>query len=117
MPTNDDLVRTVLTIIDEQDWPKLATLITPDVVYDRPGYPTLCGATDFMHFYTHIRVIADGRHRLTSLLTNEHTGFCWGHFEGITKAGDPIAEIFADWYQFSNGKLRARRTFFYRPAI
>jgi uncharacterized protein len=117
MPAHDNLVRNILSIIDARDWPGLAALITPDIVYDRPGYPTLCGATDFMHFYTHVRMIADGRHRLDSLLTNELTGFCWGHFEGVTRGGHPIAEIFADWYEFENGRIRRRRTFFYRPAI
>lgn len=117
MLANDELVRTVLTVIDARDWSTLATLVTPDVVYDRPGYPTLCGAPELMNFYRHVRVIARGQHRLDSLLTNERTGFCWGHFEGVARDGDPIAEIFADWYQFEDGKISRRRTFFYRPAI
>lgn len=115
--TNNELVHAVLTVIDAKDWSRLATLITPDIVYDRPGYPTLRGAADLLHFYRHTRVVADGRHHLDSLLTDERTGFCWGRFEGVTRAGEPIAEIFADWYEFQDGRISRRRTFFYRPAI
>lgn len=117
MSAHEELVRNFLTVIDAKNWAELATLVTPDVVYDRPGYRTLCGAAEFIDFYTHVRVIADGRHRLDSLLTNEQAGFCWGHFEGTNRDGEPIAEIFADWYQFDGGKVSRRRTFFYRPAI
>lgn len=117
MQPNNELVRTVLTVIDARDWPRLATLITPDIVYDRPGYPTLCDAEELLHFYTHVRVVGQGRHRLDSLLTDERTGFCWGHFEGVTRDGAPIAEVFADWYEFADGRISRRRTFFYRPAI
>lgn len=117
MLTNDKLVHTILTVIDAKDWSRLATLVTPDIVYDRPGYSTLCGATEFLRFYTHTRVVAEGQHQLDSLLTDERIGFCWGRFEGVTRAGEPIAEIFADWYEFQGGRISRRRTFFYRPAI
>jgi ketosteroid isomerase-like protein len=117
MRAHDELVRKLLTVIDARDWAELATLVTPDVVYDRPGYRTLCGVDEFLDFYLNVRVIADGRHRLDSLLTNESNGFCWGHFGGSSRTDEPISEIFADWYQFADGKVRGRRTFFYRPAI
>lgn len=117
MLTNDELVRAILTVIDDRDWARLATLVTPDIVYDRPGYPTLCGVADFLRFYRETRVVAEGQHRLDSLITNERTGFCWGHFEGVTRTREPINEIFADWYEFQDGRIHRRRTFFYRPAI
>jgi len=117
MSSPDELVRRLLNSVDAKDWVELATLVTPDVVYDRPGYRTLNGLAEFMDFYTHIRVVADGRHRLDSLLTDERTGFCWGHFDGTNRDGEPIAEVFADWYQFEDGRISRRRTFFYRPAI
>ncbi len=117
MNAHDELVRRFLSVIDARDWAELAALVTADVVYDRPGYRTLCGVDEFMDFYRNVRVIARGRHRLDSLLTDASTGFCWGHFDGADRAGEPITELFADWYRFEDGKVRERRTFFYRPAI
>lgn len=35
--TNNELVHAVLTVIDAKDWSRLATLITPDIVYDQIG--------------------------------------------------------------------------------
>lgn len=117
MLADDELIRTILRTIDAAAWNALEKLVTPDIVYDRPGYPTLRGVAAFINFYTHTRVVATGQHRLDSVLTDGRTGFCWGHFAGVTRDGQPISEVFADWYQFDSGRVSRRRTFFFRPAI
>jgi hypothetical protein len=89
MSKHDDLVRRLLTVIDLRDWRELATLVTDDVRYDRPGYPTLDGIAEFLDFYRQTRIIADGKHRLESLLTAPTHGFCWGVFEGVSHSGEP----------------------------
>jgi ketosteroid isomerase-like protein len=117
MSKQDDLVRRLLTVIDLRDWRELATLVTEDVRYDRPGYPTIDGHVEFMRFYRHTRIIADGKHRLESLLTAPTHGFCWGVFEGVSRGGEPLCELFADWYEFDGDRVRLRRSFFFRPGI
>ncbi len=117
MSKHDDLVRRLLTVIDLRDWRELATLVTEDVRYDRPGYPTLDGVAEFLDFYRHTRMIAGGEHRLESLLTAPTHGFCWGVFEGVSHSGEPLSELFADWYEFTGEQVCRRRSFFFRPAI
>lgn len=114
---HDDLVHRLLTVIDRRDWRQLAGLVTEDVSYDRPGYPTINGVEELLHFYRHTRVIAGGTHRLESLLTDDKQGFCWGTFDGVSRSGEPLSETFADWYEFEAGRVRRRRSFFFRPAI
>ncbi|MFC0105200.1 nuclear transport factor 2 family protein [Kibdelosporangium aridum] len=113
----DHLVQRLLKVIDLRDWDQLGTLVTDDVRYDRPGYPTIHGVAQLLDFYRHTRVIADGRHKLESLLTDQTQGFCWGSFEGISRSGEPLFELFADWYVFEADRICRRRSFFYKPAI
>ena len=114
---HDALISGLLTAIDDRDWPLLAGLVTADIRYDRPGYPTISGVHDLLHFYRHTRIIADGKHQLERVLTGDEQGFCWGTFEGVSKSGLPLNETFADWYEFTGNRVSRRRSFFYRPAI
>lgn len=114
----DEVVRRLLTVVDLRDWPLLGTLVSEDVRYDRPGYPTITGVAELLRFYEHTRMIAGGEHRLDRLLTDETQGFCWGEFTGVSRGGEPLSEVFADWYEFTpDGRVRQRRSFFFRPAI
>jgi uncharacterized protein len=117
MNSHDSLVQRLLTVIDQRDWIQLASLVTDDVRYDRPGYPTIQGVRELLEFYRHTRIIADGKHRLESLLTDDTQGFCWGSFEGVSRSGEPLNEVFADWYVFERDKVCRRRSFFFKPAI
>ena len=92
MADHDALVRKLYILIDLRTWPAMADLVTIDVTYDRPGYPTINGVADFLAFYEHTRVIAGGTHHLESLLTDDKQGFCWGTFVGVSHSGATLSE-------------------------
>jgi len=103
--------------IDARDWEGLEASLHEDVVYERPGYEPLVGRERVLRFYREERVIASGEHRLDRVLTDPESGACWGTFVGVHKNGSAIDERFADTYLLEDGRIRARRSFFFRPAI
>jgi ketosteroid isomerase-like protein len=104
--------------IDSRDWESLPTSFSPDVVYERPGYEPLVGIDRVMHFYREERVIAGGEHRLERVLVDGDGGACWGRFVGVHKNGADLDERFADVYSLdAQGRIKARRSYFFRPAV
>jgi ketosteroid isomerase-like protein len=111
------LIATLLTVIDRRDWAGLSDLVTDDVVYHRPGCPPIEGTDAFVGFYRRRCIVSAGRHHVDRCVSADGQGFCWGRFDGMSHAGVPLNEIFADWYEIRAGRIARRRTFFYRPAI
>jgi ketosteroid isomerase-like protein len=103
--------------VDARDWDALGDSFCEDVTYERPGYEPLIGRERVLRFYREERVIASGEHHLESIVTENGTGACWGRFVGLHKNGSPIDERFADVYVFENGRIKTRRSYFFRPAI
>jgi branched-chain amino acid aminotransferase len=113
----DDFVRKMFQIIDSRDWKNLQQLFCQDIAYERPGYEPLIGLERVEKFYREERVIASGTHFLEGTIVNPSEGACWGRFIGIHKNGSSIDERFADAYTFENGKVKTRRSYFFRPAV
>jgi uncharacterized protein len=114
---SDDLVRLLFEYVDSRNWDGLFLAFCDDVVYERPGYAPLVGIDRVVRFYREERVIASGRHELENLVTDERRGACWGRFVGIHKNGSGLSERFADVYTFERGKIKTRKSYFFRPAI
>ncbi len=87
------------------------------MTYERPGYEPLVGYERVKKFYREERVIASGTHFLEGVVVNDDSGACWGRFVGVHKNGSAIDERFADAYTFENGKIRTRKSYFFRPAV
>ena len=111
------LISALLSAVDRRDWQTVGGLVTPDVVYDRPGYPTIRGVHEWLIFYRETRIVVTGQHRLVTVLADDTQGFCWGEFTGTIRTGETVEVRFADWYAFRDGLVCQRRTFFYEPAI
>ena len=104
--------------IDARDWDALPSSFAEDVVYERPGYPPLVGVEALMRFYRHERVIASGAHELERVVLDGECGACWGRLVGRHRDGSPLDERFADVYTLDDrGRIKARRSYFFRPAI
>lgn len=103
--------------IDSSDWEALAQLFHEDIVYERPGYPPFAGRQRVLQFYRDERIIAAGKHHLEEVVVNDHSGACWGRFVGVLKDGREVDERFADVYVYEDGKIKARRSYFFRPAV
>ncbi|MET7400922.1 nuclear transport factor 2 family protein [Dactylosporangium sp. NPDC005572] len=107
----------LLAVVDAREWARLAALVAPDVVYHRPGLAPIEGVDAFVGFYRRQCIVSAGRHQVDRCVSVGGQGFCWGRFGGVSHAGVPLNEIFADWFEFRGGLVARRRTFFYRPAI
>jgi ketosteroid isomerase-like protein len=112
-----ELIRTMFQTIDKCDWNGLQHVFCEDMTYERPGYEPFIGYELVQQFYRKDRVIASGEHLLEKIVINQDCGACWGRFVGMNKNGSPIDERFADVYTFENGKVKTRRSYFFRPVI
>jgi|SRR6185437_10017326 len=111
------LVSKLFDIIDSGHWNGLDRVFTDDCVYERPGYPPLRGLNALRQFYAEERIIAEGKHLVERVVGDSDSAACWGTFTGISRSGDQLAEEFADTFLIVDGRIRYRKTFFYRPAI
>jgi ketosteroid isomerase-like protein len=113
----NEIVKRLFECVDSRDWDHLPDFFCEDVVYERPGYAPLVGLASVLHFYREERVIASGRHELEDVVAGDGSGACWGRFVGVHKNGSGLSERFADAYTFEAGKIKTRRSYFFRPAI
>jgi ketosteroid isomerase-like protein len=110
-------IRDLFRIIDAREWSLLRTVLHPDVVYARPGYPPFVGVDRVLQFYEHERVVASGSHLLTTLVASDGAAACAGRFVGTHRNGSSIDEEFADVYRFDGPLIVHRQSYFFRPAI
>ena len=103
--------------VDSNDWNAMSRIFHADVTYERPGYEPFVGRERVLQFYSQERVIASGKHQLEQVVFDHDQGACWGRFVGLKKDGSEVDERFADVYCFEDGKIKSRRSYFYRPAV
>ncbi len=115
--TYSALVIELFLAVDSSGWNMLAKIFHHDIVYERPGYEPFVGIDQLLKFYQTQRVIASGKHHIEHIAVEGNYGACWGRFIGVRKDGFPIDELFADVYSFENGKIKTRKTHFFRPAV
>lgn len=113
----DTIVHRLFEVIDSRQWERLPELFDAEVVYERPGYEPFRGLERLDRFYRVERVIAGGKHHLEGCVVGETQAACWGRFIGVHRDGSPIDEAFADTYQLDGGRIRFRKSFFFRPAV
>jgi len=111
------LVHDLFRIIDGREFDRLPEVCHEDVVYERPGYEPIRGIDELIHFYREVRIIARGEHHLTAVLLDEGHAACWGRFEGVHRNGTDLGVDFADTYVLEDGRIRHRKTFFFKPAV
>ncbi|MGZ8362217.1 MAG: nuclear transport factor 2 family protein [Caulobacteraceae bacterium] len=111
------LIDAMFGVIDGCRWPELHRFFTPDCVYDRPGYDPIEGLPALRRFYEHERVIASGVHTLHAFVAQDGRAVAMGEFTGLLRDGRPVHVEYADAYEFEDGKIRSRRTYFYTPSV
>jgi ketosteroid isomerase-like protein len=112
-----DIILELFSAIDSSDWASLKQLFHREIVYERPGYDPFNGLDRVMEFYQKERILACGEHLLEKIVLSEGHGACWGRFIGFRKDGSEVNERFADVYSFKEGRIRTRRSYFFRPAV
>lgn len=117
MPMTRDFVIEMFRHIDGRDWEGLRRFFSPDVIYERPGYPPIEGLDELIHFYANVRVIGSGEHQLAHIVVDDSAGASWGRFVGARRDGTPVDERFADCYTFEEGTIKTRSSYFFRPVV
>ncbi|MEV0174690.1 nuclear transport factor 2 family protein [Streptomyces sp. NPDC050803] len=111
-------VRTYYRLVDSGDVPGLVRLFAPDAEYHRPGYAKLTGRAELERFYREDRVIADGTHRLSKIVSQGREVAVHGTFEGVLHDGTKTSVRFADFFSVNPvGTFSLRETFFYAPLV
>ncbi|MDA5145781.1 nuclear transport factor 2 family protein [Streptomyces sp. AD681] len=111
-------VRTYYDLVDAGDVSGLVQLFAVDAEYHRPGYDRLSGRAELERFYREERVIADGRHRLSKIVSQGREVAVHGTFEGVLRDGTKTSVRFADFFSVNpTGTFSVRETFFYAPLV
>jgi ketosteroid isomerase-like protein len=112
-----ELVVELFDAVDSSHWEDLADIFHSHIIYERPGYKPFVGIDRLLTFYQMERVIASGKHHIEHITIDGIYGACWGRFIGVSKEDFQIDELFADVYSFEQGKIKTRKTHFFRPAV
>jgi uncharacterized protein len=113
----DSIIVNLFRAIDSSNWDAIAGVFHPEIVYERPGYAAFKGLERLLYFYQHERVLASGTHNLERIVYDGDAAACWGRFVGKKKDDSDVDELFADVYTFEDGKIRHRRSYFFRAAV
>jgi steroid delta-isomerase len=103
--------------IDRGDIDAALRCFAATATYRRPGYPPLVGRTAIRDFYVETRAIASGTHRLDRVVATPDDVAVRGTFTGLSRAGEPLAVRFADFWHFADGQVVERDTYFDAPAV
>lgn len=112
-----DSIESMFRAIDTQSWHDFPRFFHPEVVYERPGYPDICGFDALLDFYRNTRIIAEGKHTVVTALADDNHAIVRGRFSGRSRKGVDLCERFADAYELRDGLICKRTTYFFRAAI
>jgi ketosteroid isomerase-like protein len=112
-----DVIVSLFDHIDRQAWDGLASLLAADVAYERPGYEPFLGRQRVLEFYREERIICSGAHELQSIVVDGDTAACSGRFRGLLKDGRAADVRFADLYEFEQGVIKKRTSYFFSPSV
>jgi ketosteroid isomerase-like protein len=114
---DDGQLRAMFSTIDAMDWEALAAFFHEDIVYERPGFPELCGIPQIMRFYREERKILQSAHWVQHTVIQDKLGAAWGRVACVLQDGTQTELGFADVYQFDDELVTLRRTHFFVPAV
>lgn len=110
-------VRAYYAAIDAGDLPTVFAMFSDDIVYSRPGYPTLNGRAEFEAFYHGERIIASGAHTLDRVLVVGDDVASCGTFNGLSHDGSELHIGFAEFFRLCDGLISERNTYFATPGV
>ena len=107
-------IRTIYAAIETGNHDALGEMFHATAVYRRPGSAPLLGRDRIIDFYRAIRSAATSHIMVESVISQGHRAVAFGLVEGRGRNGERVHEQFADVYEFDDGLVRARTTYFYR---
>ena len=110
----EQAIRTVYAAIEVGNHDALGEMFHPAAVYRRPGAPPLLGRDRIIDFYRAVRSMKTSQIMIESVVSQGRHAVAIGLVEGRGRAGERVHEQFADVYEFADGLVTARATYFYR---
>lgn len=111
-------VRRYYDLVDADDVPGLLDLFSADATYHRPGYEPMAGREAMGRFYLENRVIATGRHSVSTVVEHGEEVAVHGEFHGELRDGRTVGLRFADFFRMApDGRFARRDTFFFAPLV
>ncbi|AND15272.1 nuclear transport factor 2 family protein [Rathayibacter tritici] len=111
-----DLVQTYYRTVDD-DPGAVPSLFSLEAVYERPGYEPLVGRSSIARFYDGRRVIQAGGHWIEEVIHQDDRVAVRGHFKGRSHSGEPLDARFSDFFEFEDGLISRRTTYFFVAKI
>ena len=113
----NEFIEAMYKAIDDSRWDDLARYFHDQIMYERPGYPPFKGLERVLQFYREERIIASGQHNTEGIVIDGDKAAAWGRFIGRHKNGSELDELYADVYRLEDGRIRTRRSYFFRKGI
>jgi ketosteroid isomerase-like protein len=114
----EDQVRRYYETVDRDDVDAVVELFSDEIVYERPGYPTIHGHAQLREFYDKSRVIESGKHVVATVVANYPQVAVNGQFNGRLRSGSTVSVRFADFFRLDgDGRFVRRDTFFFAPSV
>ncbi|RDD85272.1 nuclear transport factor 2 family protein [Streptomyces parvulus] len=111
-------VRAYYRFVDTGNIRELAQLFALDALYRRPGYREIFGRAELERFYREERVIAEGAHTLSKIISEDREVAVRGVFTGVLRDGTETSAEFADFFRVNAaGEFSLRQTFFFVPLV
>ncbi|MDQ3761703.1 MAG: nuclear transport factor 2 family protein [Actinomycetota bacterium] len=114
---DDVRLRAMFATIDAVDWDALPQFFHAEIVYERPGFPPLCGLDRVLRFYHNERKIVRSTHHVEGTVVQDDLGAVWGRVGCVLTNGTETELGFADIYHFDRNLVRLRRTHFFVPGV
>src|SRR5580658_7784105 len=105
MTTPAETIRRYYTLVDARQFGELVQLFSEDTVYRRPGYEPLIGRAALAEFYGGKRVITDGCHTISEMLSDGVKVAVAGEFNGTVTGGNKVDLRFADFFTLDDTGL------------
>ncbi len=104
--------------LDRDDVEAVLACFTGDVLYRRPGYPTMAGIDQLRAYYETDRKLAAGRHMVRDVLVADFQAAAQGMYEGQLRDGDLMTMGFGAFFDFDGAaRISEHTTYFYTPAV
>jgi uncharacterized protein len=104
--------------LDRDDIEAVLDSFNGDVLYRRPGYPTIVGMDGLRAYYSSDRKLKAGRHVIKALIAEGPTVAAHGVWEGELKGGGTTSMGFAAFFGFdAAGRIDEHTTYFFTPAV
>lgn len=110
-----DVVQRLYYLIDMGEFAEACLLFREDCEFSRPGYEVFKGRIEVEAFYSETRLVATGRHRIRRVVQEHPAVAAEGTFDAVLKSGVRIASSFCDLFDFEEGLIARRRTYYYVP--